>query len=274
MIIEADLHTHTTASDGAKTPSEMVDLALDAGLKAVGITDHDTMAGTAEAAARGREIGIIVVPGIELSTTFGKSEIHILGYYLDPEADAIKTHMERCKFSRERRAKAIVKKLFDYGIPITYDMVEEKAGGGSVGRPHIAMVLMDLGIVGSVGSGFGKYLTEGTPGFVPKDIVTPEEGIDVILKSGGAAGIAHPGKIKSQEIIPSLIARGASFIEAFHPDHSRAARRFYARFAEKRHLIATGGSDAHYLNDSHTTTIAECGCAIDVVYELKARSVK
>ncbi|KWX73944.1 PHP domain-containing protein [Paenibacillus jilunlii] len=247
----ADLHTHTLASDGMQSPAENVRLAYEKGLAAVAITDHDTVAGVAEALEAGRKYGITVVPGVEISTRAGGKEIHVLGYYLDTQQELFLTRLAEQRNTRAQRNEAIIAKLQALGIDITMDQVTAGIGrelkpDESVGRPHIADELVRLGAAVDMRDAFDKYLAEGAAAFVSPPRITPELACGWIAEAGGAAVLAHPGIYGDDELVRSIIERSAlRGIEAYHSDHSPADAERYLALAEEFGLLVTGGSDFH-----------------------------
>lgn len=265
----ADLHLHTTASDGAMTPAEVIESASAAGLTAVGITDHDTVAGIDEALEAGNRFGIEVVPGVEISTLYARTEAHILGYYIDHHDSELTAKLQALTDARYNRGRMMVEKLNSAGIALDFARVEEIAQGGAIGRPHVARAMVEAGVVGSMDGAFGKYLSKGGPGYVERFKVTPAEAVEMIRAAGGVACIAHVAKLKCDELIAQLMQIGLAGIEASHPDHPAAGRRFYERYAAKHGLIATGGSDAHYVGDPRQRGIGCVTVSADVVTQLK-----
>jgi predicted metal-dependent phosphoesterase TrpH len=215
----ADLHIHTTASDGILTPEETVHEAVRAGMTAIAITDHDTLGGIAEAVEAGRHAGLTVVPGVEINTDFGQSEVHMLGYFIDTESGPLKEELEKLRGYRADRAQAMVEKLRENGVMITFDMVKEIAGSGSIGRPHVARAIVQAGYCGGLNGAFGKYLVRGAPGYVPRSKLSPFKAIEIIRASGGVAAMAHPGSSKHDELIPQFAEAGMQGLEVYHTDH-------------------------------------------------------
>lgn len=268
----ADLHTHTTASDGTLRPREHVLWAAAQGLGALGITDHDTIAGWDEAIATGREASIEIVPGCELSTEVEKTEVHILAYYFDPQEQAMAELLERMRGGRRARAAEAVAKLHKLGLTqVTLERVLE-LGGESVGRPHLAAVMVEHGIVRSLNEAFDRFLTRGKPAYVPRPKLTPEEAIAVIRQAGGVSVVAHPGLIRDDKWVRHFIKEGVMGIEAYHTDHSENQRQFYARWAHDAGLICTGGTDSHGPKGSRTVIPGQVNVSMDVVGQLKQAS--
>jgi predicted metal-dependent phosphoesterase TrpH len=269
----ADLHTHSTASDGCLTPTEVVEAAVNAHLAAVAITDHDTVNGIDEAFAAGRRLNIEVVPGVEISTIYqDRVEVHILGFFIDHNNSSLTRQLGILKNARHSRAIQMVDKLNAAGITVDFERVQELAGDGAIGRPHVARAIVEIGAASSMDSAFGKFLQEGGPGYVPRYKITPFEAMDIISEAGGVSCCAHVAKLKREELLVEMIDRGLRAIEVYHPDHSRAGRKFYKRFAQIRELIATGGSDAHGFAHNTRPGVGDVAVDYNVVLQLKEAS--
>ncbi|MCE5322605.1 PHP domain-containing protein [bacterium] len=269
----ADLHTHTTSSDGCHTPTQVVEAAAKAGLTAVAITDHDTVAGIDEALEAGKHNWIEVIPGIEISTIYhDKVEVHILGYFIDHKSPSLIEKLDVLKNARYDRARQMVEKLNAVGVHISFDRVLELAQHGAVGRPHVAKAICEVGAASSMDSAFGRFLQEGGPGYVPRYKVTPLEAMEIISEAGGVSCAAHVAKLRRDEIIVELVGSGLRAIEVNHPDHSSAGRKFYKRFAQSRGLIATGGSDAHGFAGNIRPGVGDVTVPYGVVIELRIKS--
>jgi 3',5'-nucleoside bisphosphate phosphatase len=269
METRADLHIHTTASDGALSPTQVVEAAADLGLAAIAITDHDTVAGVDEALAAGERLGVEVVPGVEISTVHDRAEAHIIGYFIDHHNAAFVERLDVLRNARWERGKEMVEKLNAAGVPIVFERVAELADGGAIGRPHVARAICEIGAVHSMDSAFGKYLVEGCPGFVPRYKVTPFEAVQMIIDAGGVPCCGHVAKLKDDELVRQMIEAGLKAVEIYHPDHGPASVRFYRKFAAKHGLIATGGSDAHGFPGSAGTAIGSVSAPYEVVEQLR-----
>ncbi|TCM99148.1 hypothetical protein EV294_102435 [Paenibacillus sp. BK033] len=256
VIGKADLHNHTTASDGTMPPAAVVARAKAAGLAAVAITDHDTMAGVEEALAEGRKLGITVVPGAELSTVADGRDIHVLAYYPDWENELWQERLAGLRATRGTRNEMIVERLTQLGIPVKMQEVEHiaaeqaLAGGGkgkgkTIGRPHIAELLIRKGAVSTMAEAFERYLGEGGAAYVNPPRLHPFEAIEWIREAGGTSVIAHPGLYGRDDLVEQLIGKGAQGIEVYHSDHGTEEEQRYAGLARKHGLIITGGSDFH-----------------------------
>lgn len=246
-----DLHTHSTASDGTLSPEALVDLAVEKGLAAIALTDHDTLEGVPAALARGVARGLQVVPGVELSAHWdGGGHMHILGYYLRLDDSRLQERLGWLRARRRERALRIVVKLQALGIDISFAGVEKAAGGDSIGRPHVARALMEAGAVGSLGEAFGRFLSRGRPGYERKEELSAEEAIRLLKSAGGAAVLAHPATLKLDSAglarcVDELKGCGLDGIEAFWSGHSAAQMASYEDLARKMSLLVTGGSDFH-----------------------------
>lgn len=239
-----DLHTHTTYSDGSLSPLELVQRAVDAGLAALGITDHDSVEALPEArAAAGSRIEI--VPGIEVSSSRNGHELHVLGYYLDTESPALRERLARFGEERRRRVHAMADRLAAAGAPVNAGEVIERAGAGVVGRPHIAEALLRAGHVSSVDDAFRRYLGPNGVAYVPRPRFLPEEAMDLIHRAGGISVLAHPGAAMADAVIESLAAHGLRGLEVWHPQHAPPVVRRYQALAARLGLLTTGGSDYH-----------------------------
>jgi predicted metal-dependent phosphoesterase TrpH len=249
MMGRLDLHLHTTCSDGSATPSEVVALARQAGVTALAITDHDIVSGLPEALEAGRQAGIEIIPGTELSSRHGSMEVHILGYFLDWHDATLLGALERFRQARHYRNPQIVQKLQDLGLAITYDEVKALAGTDAVGRPHIARVLMEKGYVGSSKEAFDRYLGEGAAAHVPRELPSPAEAIAIIRAARGVAVLAHPSWVDRDEGVFRLCAQlkeaGLSGIEVHYSTHKADQTAQYLDIARRLGLLVTGGSDFH-----------------------------
>jgi predicted metal-dependent phosphoesterase TrpH len=254
-----DLHTHSTASDGSYRPADVVRLAKDAGLKAMALTDHDTTDGLAEALAAGAALGVEVIPGVEISTRHVGDSMHILGYFLDFHSSKLAERLAVLKQARKDRNPKIIAKLNALGIPITMEQVEQASGGGQVGRPHIARVLLASGYVRSMQQAFDIYLKNGGKAYVAKYRFPPAEALGMIREAGGVPVLAHPVTLglgsadALRELLRNLQALGLAGIETFYADHSPEQEAMYLKLAQELGLLVTGGSDFHGDNKPDVT---------------------
>lgn len=268
----ADLHAHTTASDGTLKPRELVELAKQNGLAAVAVTDHDTTGGLQEAQQTGRELGVEVVPGIELSTEFEGKEVHVLGYFYDPNNEELLELTEKMRDDRVNRMDKMIVKLNEAGLVITREEVVAEAQGGAIGRPHIARILIRKGYVENIPEAFNKYLASGRPGYVDRMKLKPEEAVEVIKRAGGSAVVAHPGLFDKDYLFNTLVPLGLVGIEAYHPDHSEEKRCHYEELAKRHGLIITGGSDFHGAGAEHRGDLGSVHVSVDVVGQLREKA--
>ncbi len=246
-----DLHTHTLASDGSDSPEALVKMASQIGLKAVAVTDHDTIDGLCEAIAAGRRYGIEVIAGVELSVVAPKGNMHILGYFIDKSSESLIKTLKTVQEARKRRNPLIVERLNSMGIPVTMDMLERLSQGGQIGRPHFARALLELGAVKTVQEAFDRFLKRGASAYVPKSVLSPREAIDEIRKAKGIAALAHPFSLRCdsdeelREIAAELKGYGLSGMECYYSEHSRAFTDRLIDMCKGLDLVVTGGTDYH-----------------------------
>jgi len=240
-----DLHMHSTCSDGSFTPTEVVTHAVSLGISTISLTDHDSVSGVCEATQKGEEVGVTVVPGVELSAQVDDKDIHILGYFVDPKNEALQACLKTFQDARVERAEKIVEKLNRMGIPVQMAHVMAKAGDAAVGRPHVADVMVEEGFVFSSNEAFYKYLGYAKPAYQPKYALAPAEAIEVIHASGGLASLAHPVLYARDDLIPQFVEAGLDAIEVMHIKHDNKTVKRYSALADKYGLLKTGGSDCH-----------------------------
>jgi len=248
--VRADLHCHSTASDGTCPPAEVMARASAAGLDAIALTDHDTVAGHAEA-RRSLPAGLTLVPGMELSCRLAGHSVHLLGYLFDPADAALAAECARIRASRTDRARAIVGRLADLGAPVSWQQVTAIADGGVVGRPHIARAMVAAGVIGSPAEAFGPdWLGAGGRAHVTRYAPDPVRAIGLIRAAGGVAVLAHPRAVSRgwqppDEQIERMAAAGLAGIEVWHPDHNHEERMVLRALAARLGVLASGGSDDH-----------------------------
>ncbi len=276
-----DLHTHTCASDGSNTPSELIKKAAALGLRAVAITDHDTLGGLDEAEAQGQISDIEVIRGCELSVQSECGELHILGLWIDKQAPKLEQTLEMLRQYRTDRNKIIVDRLKSLGVNIDYDDVLQVAGGDTVGRPHIATVLMQKGYVSSVNEAFSGYLGSKGKAYEPKKILSIEEAMALLSEYSATICLAHPGLIScSKEWLDNMLGYlktlGLSAIEAYHSTHSRADEALCVKLAKKHGLDLSGGSDYHGDSKPHIHLGVGKGnlrISVEILHKLKQRRI-
>ena len=242
----ADLHIHTHYSDSTASPQEGIQEAIKAGLQGIAITDHDTMEGVLPAQHAAQGFDLEIIPGIELSSEWENKDIHILGYFLDGDNEAFRVQLDKIQESRIERIKKMIEKLKSLGVHnVHFEEVFSLTESKSVGRPHLAKILLDKGWVGSIREAFDRYIGEEGPAYVTKYKLTPYEAIQLIRKAGGIAVMAHPMFTQKDELLPGFITAGMQGIEVYYPSCSKTTIAFYEGLAQKYHLIPTGGSDFH-----------------------------
>ncbi len=244
--MRADLHVHSTASDGTSTPSELVAAALDSDLDVLAIADHDSVAGLAESARAALGTRLTLVPAVELSAVSADGlDVHILAYFVDPSDPGLIRALEELRAARFRRAESMVDALAGAGYEVTLDDVLALSDGGAVGRSHVARALVGSGAAESVSDAFRRLIGRGMPFYVPKDSRSPETVIAAVRGFGAIPVLAHPGVTQADPLVPSLVEAGLLGIEAYHADHTPAQREHYAAWARRLDLLVTGGTDFH-----------------------------
>jgi len=246
-----DLHTHSTASDGTDSPRELIRKASEIGLEAIALTDHDTLQGLSEAMEAGKEFGVEVIPGCELSVESpeGAGWIHIVGLWVPEEAVPLQKAFDWVIEGRETRNHEIIARLRKLGINISYDNVVERAGG-TVGRPHIAQEMVSLGVVEDIHRAFGEYLGDNGKAYVPKRKLSREQALGVLREVGATSILAHPfmlgpSPVFAEHIIKELKDMGLDGIEVFYTEHDGPTTDLFARIARQYDLLMSGGSDYH-----------------------------
>lgn len=257
-----DLHVHTAASDGNLTAAEVVELALASDLSAISVTDHDSVEGIAPALTAASGTSLRVIPGVELSSSAGDLDAHILGYFIDHTDVRLLAMLASLRVSRLARAESMVAALRAAGYKVTIEQVVALADpDGAVGRSHLARALVDTGQVGSVGEAFRDLIGRSGRFYVAKPLATPRQAIEVIRAAGGVAVLAHPGISGTESMLDELVACGLGGVEAYHVEHTPEQREHFARIASERGLVATGGSDFH--GPGSASAILGASCAPD-----------
>ena len=247
MTSRADFHTHTNASDGRLTPSALVRLAASRGLNVLSVTDHDSTEGIAEALAAATLIpGFTLVPGIEMSTDIPGDEIHVLGYFLDYEDPAFQATLTKLRTARRDRGRMMVEKLHAMGIDIPWERVEQLAGDGSVGRPHVAQALVEFGRVATFQEAFERYIGRNGPAYVERMKLTPVEAIAMLAEAGALPVLAHPASLSNLDhLLSQLKAAGMVGVEVYYQDYDRNTCARLVAAADRHDLLKIGGSDFH-----------------------------
>lgn len=257
----SDLHIHSRYSDGLLWPEEIVSAAIQKGIDCISITDHDTIDSQYITKASREDNKLRIVPGVELSTEYEDSEIHILGYFIDVENSELNDVLNHIKESRIERAKAIISKLNALNIDISYEEIGLE--GVSIGRPHIAKLLVSKGIASTPKEAFMQYLIKGRPAYVGRYKINYKDALRLIKKCNGISVLAHPGEIYKgisiERIIKEFRVYGLNGIEVFHPSHSSKQVADYYNLAKKYSLIISGGSDCHGIAYDNKLLIGSCG---------------
>ena len=249
-----DLHLHTTASDGTMSPAELVRYAQKKGLRAIAITDHDTIEGLPEGIQEGNKVGLEVIPGVELSADAATGTMHLLGYYIDPDSSELADKLRVLQQARMERNLKMVAKLRALGISLELSEVKAAPEHGQIGRPHFANMMVQKGYAQNIQDAFDRYLGKGRPAYVEKFRFSPQEAMHFIRKAGGITVLAHPFTLKQAEpqdfeaLIRELKEKGLDGIEVYYPEHSDGQKRLYRDMAQKYGLVISAGSDFHGLN--------------------------
>ncbi|WIG59066.1 MAG: putative metal-dependent phosphoesterases (PHP family) [Ktedonobacterales bacterium] len=243
-----DLHTHSTASDGIHSPTELVTLAHEAGLKTIGLVDHDTTGGLEEALAAGERLGVAVVPGIEINTDLPnkQGEAHMLGYYIEYDRPEFQQCIAVLREARALRGERMVAKLREQGLDVTWERVREIAGG-AVGRPHVARALLEKGYADSISDAFDKWIGPGRPAYIPRYKLSAEDAVRLVKSARGVPVLAHPANIPElkETLLPSLVMVGLQGLECYYGEYDTVTVARLLQLANTYGLIPTGGSDYH-----------------------------
>ncbi len=252
-----DLHIHSTASDGTLAPAEIVAMAKAAGLEALALTDHDTVQGLGEFMEAGRDHGIEVIPGVELSVRSDLGTMDILGYWVPTGPSGLTEALEYLNRQRAERNREIAARLRQQGLDVTYEEIAAKAAGGTIGRPHIAQVLQDKGYVKTLRDAFDRYLASGGKAYAPKVVLSPEKAVAMLKAEGATVCLAHPkmyrkvGPAALEDFLARMKPQGLDGLEARYSEHSPEDTRAYENLAARLGLIVSGGSDFHGANKPH-----------------------
>ena len=266
----ADLHTHSTCSDGLRSPTQAVEEAVAAGVRVLSLTDHDTVDGIDEAMAAGKEQGIDVVPGTELSAHVNDRELHLLAYFVDHRSQRLAVHLSKLRERRHERGAAIVERLNQLGVQISLDDVLSRTDGGPLGRPHIAAAIVASGAAMNKEEAFVRFIGDRRPADVPKPRSPAAEVIGLVHELGGVAVLAHPGMVVSEPVIQQLVEVGLDGVEVYHPAHQPPQIEHYLDVAERFGLLTSGGSDSH--GDQSGVAIGDYGIGVEAVDALSMRA--
>jgi len=248
-----DLHIHSNHSDGSHTPREIVRMAEKKGMKTIAIADHDTLTHIKETRAASEEVGCEAFAGVEVSADFSGGTMHLLGYFVDPDNDELFDMLDRFRGARNERNPKIIEKLNTLGCAITFEDVVREAAGSSVGRPHIARVMVRKGLVQNMEEAFQKYLAKGAPAYVNRERFPAQKIIQVIHRAGGLAFLAHPKQLNLSipdlhVLVGQLVADGLEGIEVYSSGHTREEMETYSVIAKEYNVLMSGGSDFHGSN--------------------------
>ncbi len=271
-MAKVDLHIHSTASDGRLSPEEVIYKSVELGVTIIAIADHDSVDGIAPALAAAKTFPQLkVIPCVEISTDVPQGEVHVLGYFIDYTDHELEATLRRLRSSRLQRAQGMITKLGNLGIHIEWQRVQEIAGSGSIGRPHIAQAMLEKGYIASIKEAFIKYISRDGPAYVDREKMTPAEAVELILLAGGLPVLAHPLTINDLEtMIVELKAAGLVGIEAYYDGYTADEINKLVSLAERYNLIATGGSDYHGLDASTETTIGGADVPMESAEQLMA----
>jgi len=252
--MKVDLHIHSTASDGRLTPEDVVRLAAKNGLSVIAITDHDSVDGIAVAlAAAESSPSLRVISGVEINTDIPNGEVHILGYFVDYKNEELKHALKALRHSREIRARKMIAKLGELGMEVAWQRVRELAGGGSVGRPHIAQAMLEQGYIPSLQEAFTKYIGRNGPAYAERERLSPEEAVKLVVRAGGLPVLAHPADTNDLEkLVVRLKEVGLVGLEAYYDGYGRKTTQRLVQLANKYGLLTSGGSDFHGLGGDET----------------------
>jgi len=266
-----DLHLHTTASDGRLTPGEVVRIAAGKGLTVIAITDHDSVEGVQPALEAATAFPFLrVIPGVEINTEAPNGAVHILGYFMDYEDTELQTSLKELRQSRELRAQQMIDKLDGLGVHVDWQRVQELAAGGSMGRPHIARVMLENGDISSFEEAFVKYIGRRGPAYVKRVRLSPVEAVQMVVKAGGLPVLAHPADIIDLEaLLGELKKAGLVGLEAYYNGYRRSTVQRLVGLAKKYTLLTTGGSDFHGLGGPDETPIG----GVEVPFECARRLI-
>ena len=256
------------------SPARLVQEAHTQGVRVLALTDHDTTQGLDEALAAGGELGVEVIPGVEINTDVGPHEVHILGYFVDHARAPFQEFLRRMRDGRVARAEEMVRRLASLGAPVAWERVQEIAAGAAVGRPHVARALVEAGWVGTNQEAFARYLGRSGPAYVGRLKLTPEGAVEEIRRAGGVPVLAHPGWPQSGPIlerVPQLVAHGLAGIEAYYPDHTAEMIAAYLDTARRYGLVVTGGTDYHGGGIATRVPLGSVPVPPEAVPDLRAR---
>ncbi|WP_028307286.1 PHP domain-containing protein [Desulfitibacter alkalitolerans] len=264
----ADLHVHTTASDGTLKPGQCIKMAVSLGLEAISITDHDTVGGLEEAFQEAIKYpGFTFVPGIEISTDYYNTEVHVLGYYINHNCKSLNDFLQEMRLEREERCKKIINRLKSIGVNVFYEDLKNYTKEGTIGRPHIAQLIVKSGYGVNLQDAFDKYLVKGRPAYVPRKKITPAQAIEIVNKARGLPVLAHPIFLGNRKQIINVLEQGFIGVEVEYPNQSLEFKTWLTLKAHKMGLVTTGGSDFH--GDIKGTQLGDFKVGFSIVKQLQ-----
>ncbi len=270
-----DLHLHTTASDGRLAPDALVARAAGLGLTTISVTDHDTTAGLAEAAAAALRHGLRLVPGIEITAVERARDVHVLGYFFDPAHAPLTEFLRAQREDRRRRVETMIARLADLGMPLDRERLlggVTPGSGRAIGRPHVADALVAAGFATNRGDAFDRFIAEGGPAYVPRRGASVGEVAAIVRDAGGVASLAHPGLMKLDDAIAGFVADGLPAIEVWHSDHDAAAVQRYDAMARQLGVGRSGGSDFHADHSHHASGFGQVTLPLAAFADLESRA--
>ena len=272
MASRADLHTHSTYSDGRLTPTELIERAAGKGLEVLALTDHDCIDGTAEAQeAAQRYPQLLFIPGVELSTDVPHDEVHVLGYFLDWRNQRFQDRLARLRRSRLERGQKMLAKLKRLGIDVPWQRVKEIAGDGAVGRPHIALAMLEAGHISSLEEAFERYLGRNGPAYVEREKIAPTEAVELLTSASGLPVLAHPRDLQNLESLVVELKEAALIgIEVYYQDYDQQTIERLLAVARQHDLLPLGGSDFHGIGGAHERDLGDIPLPFEPVQQLVA----
>jgi predicted metal-dependent phosphoesterase TrpH len=272
MRYKADLHIHTTYSDGRVRPDEILDLAYSKGLKAISITDHDTIKGYLAGldALQNKTYELELIPGVELTAMFRGKEIHVLGYFFDAHNKALRAYLTKCSVQRRNRMKAMIEWLNQKNVEVSFEEVRASAGDATLARPHLAKILVEKNYVRNALEAFNKFLIQAHEATSELYFLDVTSLIALVKKAGGAIVLAHPASHYNKEELESIREMGIDGVECIHPSHSYEQHINYVKWAHKHHLLQTGGSDYHGHPDYGYTPIGTVAISMNEVEKMRS----
>ncbi len=270
MKITADLHSHTIYSDGSLTTLELITKAKSLGIEYLGITDHDSIGAIKEAIEIGNDLGVKIISGVEVSTEYYNKELHILGYFINIENEALLNYLSNFREERVKRAMRMIVKLRQLGFNLTMDDIMEISNGSSIARTHIAEAMVNKNIVSNYFEAFGKFIGNSGPAYEKKIHLSPKDVIELINKARGLSFLAHPNNIPDK-YIQALIKSGLDGIETVHPSHDSSKVDYFRKIASTHYLLESGGSDFHGGLRNDFKNFGKFGTSVENIHSMKKR---